>query len=118
MSRARFVEHRGIQILYIDVSECGIEEIFEAMQEAGGIIRSQPEGSVLTLTNVAGARYSKDLIKSVKDFVLSNKPFVTKAAIIGLEGLQRIVLDGIRASTGREFETFDDVEQAKAYLTG
>ena len=45
------------------------------------------------------------IIKLVKEFVLSNKPFVTKAAVIGLEGLQRIVLDGIRASTGREFET-------------
>jgi len=118
MTRVRFMEHRGAQILYIDVSNCGIDEIFEIMRDAEQKIRSQPEESVLTLTNVAGARYSKDLIKSVKDFVLANKPYVTKSAVVGVEGLQRIVLDGIRASTGREFGTFDDVEQAKAYLTG
>ena len=118
MDRVRFMEHRGRQILYIDVSESGIDGIFDAMRYAEERIRSQPEGSVLTLTNVGGARYSKDLIKSVKDFVMGNKPYVAKAAVVGMEGLQRIVLDGIRASTGREFETFDDVEQAKTYLTG
>jgi hypothetical protein len=112
------MEHRGAQILYIDVSNCGIDEIFETMRDAEQKIRSQPEGSVLTLTNVAGARYSKDLIKSVKDFVLANKPYVTKSAVVGVEGLQRIVLDGIRVSTGREFESSDNLEEAKAYLVG
>lgn len=117
MAGVQFTEHRGKRILYIDVSGCGIEEISTAMGEAAEVIRSQPEGSVLTMTNVAGARYSKALIKSVKDFVVGNKPYVKKAAVVGVEGLQRIVLDGIRASTGREFETFDNVEEAKEYLT-
>jgi len=117
MARVTFTEHSGKRILSIDVSNCGIDEIFDAIREAEEVIRSQPEGSVLTMTNVAGARYSKDLIRSVKEFVMGNKPYVARAAVVGMEGLQRIVLEGIRASTGRVFETFDDVEQAKAYLT-
>jgi hypothetical protein len=34
MTRVRFMEHRGAQILYIDVSNCGIDEIFETMRDA------------------------------------------------------------------------------------
>ena len=38
------------------------------------------------------------------------------AAVVGIKGLQKIVLDSVSFFSDREFATFDNMDEAKEYL--
>jgi hypothetical protein len=94
----------------------GIEEVLKTIEEGTSIIRSQPEKSLLTLTNTKGAKFDSNVIKAMKEFSKGNEHYVRAAAIFGIAGLQKIVLDAVSLFSKREFATFDDMEKAKEYL--
>jgi hypothetical protein len=117
MERAKFIEHKGVQILFIDFSSCPIEEAHDVIKAARSMIRGNPEKSVLTLTYTDKGKYDSELITSLKELTKGNKPYVKAAAVVGIKGLQKIVLDAVTFFSNREFATFDDLEEAKEYLT-
>lgn len=116
MDRAQFIEYKGVRILQIDFSKCSIEEIHKVIASAKPLIRSQPEKSVLTLTYTDGGKFDSEVIGSLKEFTKGNEPYVKAAAVVGIKGLQRVVLDAITLFSKREFGAFDDMEKAKDYL--
>ena len=113
MSRARFIEHKGVRIFYIDFSHCPVEEAMDVINDAKPLIRNEPEKSVLTLTYTDGGKFDSEIIATLKEFTRGNEPFVKAAAVVGIKGLQKIVLDAVSFFSNREFATFDDMEKAK-----
>ena len=116
MERVRFIEYKNQRILKLDFSGCNTEEILVVIKEATGVIRSQPEKSVLTLTKTDRAKFDADVIKAMKEFTKGNEPYVKAAAIVGIQGLQKIILDTVSFFSKREFGVYEDVEEAKEYL--
>jgi hypothetical protein len=116
MERAKFIEHKGIKIFLIDFSNCPIEEALDVIKVAQPQIRGNPEKSVLTMTYTDGGKFDSELISSLKEFTQGNEPYVKAAAVVGIKGLQKIVLDSVSFFSDREFATFDDMEKAKEYL--
>jgi len=45
-----------------------------------------------------------------------NEPNIKKSVIVGISGLQRMVLQTVSAYSRREFKLFDDLDQPKDYL--
>lgn len=117
MKRVEFIEHRGKKILRLDFSGLTPEGLAEPIREAQEIIRDQPPSSLLTLTRVEGARFNSQTVAALKDFAKGNEPFVAKAALVGLEGLQKLVLETVSKFTGRNFNVCADEEEAKERLT-
>lgn len=118
MDRARFIDHNGVRIFYIDFSGLAIEEGRKVMEASTPLIRSEPEGTVLTLTFTDGGKFDSDLIGDLKEFTKGNVPYVKAAAVVGISGLQKIVLDAVSLFSSREFSTFDSIDEAKEYLAG
>ncbi|PLX86154.1 MAG: hypothetical protein C0617_01995 [Desulfuromonas sp.] len=118
MERARFIDHKGKRIFFLDFSLCTIEDAFSVIEEARDQIRSQPEQSVLTLTNAGGGRFDSAVLQKLKEFTKDNTPYVKTAAVVGVTGLQSIAFSAIRMFTRRNFHTFDDLEKAKDFLAG
>ena len=116
MERARFISHHGIRILQLDGSGCSIEEAQELIESAIPLIRGEPKGTVLTLTTTDGGKFDSQVIKALKEFTKGNKPYVKAAAIVGITGIQRVVLDTVSIFSNREFATFDNLDVAKDYL--
>jgi len=116
MDRARFIEYKNTQIFFIDFSGCPVEEVLQVIEAAVPRIRSRPEKSVLTLTYTDGGKFDSRVIGSLKEFTKGNEPYVKAAAVVGIKGLQKVVLDAVSIFSDREFSTFDDVDQAKEYL--
>ena len=116
MERARFIEHKGVQIFFIDFSNCPIEEAHEVIKASLPQIRGNPEKTVLTMTYTDGGRFDSEIISSLKEFTRGNEPYVKAAAVVGVTGLQKVVLDAVSFFSKREFATFDDMEKAKEYL--
>jgi len=88
------------------------------MEEAGKLIRVEPQNSVLTLTDVTGARYNLETTQALKEFTRDNKPYVKAGAVVGLDALKKIVYTGIAHFSGRNLAAFDDLEIAKEWLVG
>jgi hypothetical protein len=116
MERVNFIHHRGRQILYLNFSGCSSKEVLSTIIEAKRIIRIQPRESVLTLTDVTGARYNLEVTQAIKEFTNGNKIFVKAGAVVGLDGLKRIVYDAVIRFSGRNLPAFDDIEKAKDWL--
>lgn len=116
VKRLRVIDYKGKEIIYIDFTDCNVNEVFEIIEMAKKIIRIQPLNSVLTLTNVSGTKYNREVIQAMKEFANDNKPFVKAGAVVGIDGLKRIVYDAITRFSERDLPSFDDNEKAKDWL--
>ncbi|MBN2719891.1 MAG: hypothetical protein JXR72_02185 [Proteobacteria bacterium] len=112
-----FIGYQGEKIYLIDVS--GItdsREFFRTLDAAAVDIRSCPLNSVRTLVLTSNARFDSQVVEKFKLFAKGNTPYVEKSAIVGLSGIQGVVLNAVRVFTKRKFEVFKDLEEAKKYL--
>jgi hypothetical protein len=115
VSTTRFIEHEGVRILEIDFSNCRGSEYARRVEEAAAVIHAQPENSLLTLTLISGAEYSGAIMELMRPYVAANKPYVRFGAVVGLAHLEKVIAP-VNRLTGRDLETFDDVESAKEWL--
>ena len=109
MERVYFTEYKRKKFLYIDMSKCSAEEMFAVIAKASEIIRSQPESSVFSITDVTDAWFDPDVIDAMKEFLIGNKPYVVAAAVVGVTGK-------VMKLFGRRLVLFDTVKQAKEWL--
>src|SRR5207237_1796438 len=87
--RIRFFAHEGKQILLVDLSNCSADEVQTIARTVPDYVTSQPRGSVLILTDFAGASFDRDALLAMKESAVFDKPFVKKSALIRTESLQR-----------------------------
>ena len=52
----------------------------------------------------------------MKEFVHANKPHVRAAAVVGIDGLKKIVYEAVMRFSGRNVPVFPDLETAKDWL--
>lgn len=117
MSRTRFIEHDGVRICHLDFTNIADERVaIEAIAAAKRIITAEPKASVRTLTDVTGSRVTNTIREALNDLTAANKPHVTVGAVVGVTGVQRVILRAITHFQGRRLEMFDSVDQAKAWL--
>lgn len=115
--RTQFLDHRGTRILYYDFANVDdVDEGLRIVQAAVPKILGQPPRSVRTLVNVKDSKFDARIAKAVQHLASHNKPFVLASAIVGLSGLQRVILSAVMRVTGRKFATFDDLDEAKDWL--
>lgn len=91
-------------------------EALAAIAEAQQLVTSRPEGSVLTLTYVAGARFTREIVEALKRLAAANKPYVKAGAVVGMTGLQRAIYIAVTQFSGRRLETFAGIDEAKDWL--
>jgi hypothetical protein len=116
-SRVRFIEHRGARILLIDFSGLQkTEEILREVEVAREVVAGQPPASLRTLTHVKDARYTPPVMEALKQLTVHNKPYVTAAAVVGMEGLHRVLFRAVVLFSRRNIEAFDTVEEARDWL--
>jgi hypothetical protein len=118
VGRTRFIELAGCRILLLDFS--GISEpqqALDAIAEARAVVAQQrPDGSLLTLTDVAGSHFDSGVLKAIRELAEHNRPYVRAGAVVGLTGLMRVVYNTLIHLTGRNLRSFDDLESAREYL--
>lgn len=116
MDRVTFIKHNGKELLSLDFSNCKPAEVFLVIDEAKQVIRTRPENSVLTLTDVTSMRFDDRVTQQMKEFTVHNKPYVKAAAVVGVEGVKKIILNAVMLFSKRKFHTFDTIESAKNWL--
>lgn len=115
--RVRFIDHGGVQILYLDFT--GIRDVAsaqDAVEEAKEIVTAQPEGSLLTLTDVTGAESSPAIAKVLYELARHNKPWVRASAVVGAGGEEEKVFLLVRDMSRRKLTAFTTSDAAKDWL--
>ena len=115
-SRIRFITHEGQQILYVDFSNGTLDDMHTIIRESIPVVRSQRVKSLLMLTNVRNLAFNPASAGEMRKYAQGNEPFVFAAAVVGLDGLKRIVYETIRKASGQNMMAFSDLQEAKQWL--
>jgi hypothetical protein len=117
MERLHFMTYKGKIILIEDFSDMKPGEVFmQALDEAGKMIRSQPEHSVLAVFDATNSHFNNEILEAMKAFTQANTPYIKAATVVGITGLLKIALKSISKFSGREFHLFDTREEAMEWL--
>ena len=116
MKQVEFITYEEKQILLIDLSHIQPQEGISIIKEAKEQIIIQPYNSLLILTDVTQAHFDAALVQSLKDFTTQNKPFVYASAVVGIEGIKKVILDAVEKFSNRKFSTFDNRMNALNWL--
>jgi hypothetical protein len=114
--RIRFITHEDQKILYVDFSHGSLHDMHVLITESVKVIRSQPVKSLLLLTNVEKQAFNPSAAAEMQRYAQENEPFVFAAAVVGLDGLKRIVYETIRKASGQNMMAFSGIEEAKQWL--
>jgi hypothetical protein len=114
--RIRFIDHHGIRILLVDLSNCSADEVEEIVRRVPDYITVQPHGSVLVLTDFSGAAFDRDALRAMKETAVFDKPFVKKSALIGTEDLPASFYDELKSYSRRDLLIFTAREEALDWL--
>lgn len=116
MEKARFIEHKGKKIFLLDLSNCQPSEMHPLIEECGRQVRSQPKKSIYTITVATDGKFDFDVVDRLKLLTKENEPYVIKSAVVGMTGLQQVVLMIVSSFSNRFFELFETVEKAKEFF--
>lgn len=79
------------------------------------ISREMPN-SVLTLNDVTGTGFDQESVEVLKSKVAANAPYVKRAAVVGISGLQRLIYEAVKLFTKRSIPLFSTREEALDWL--
>lgn len=117
MARVQQINHKGKTVFQMDFTNLNnINDIKGVISDSIKYIRSQPPSSVLTLTDLNGMHFSNEIKDLFSDFIKGNKPYVKAGAVVGLNGLQQILYNGLMKLTGRDIKSFASIQTAKDWL--
>lgn len=115
--RGHFVEYRGVRILVVDGSDLRTTEDIDALAgHVGPLIRGEAQGTVRIVLNVSGLRFDRQSIVSIKKIFVDSQPWIRASSLVGVAGLQRVLLQILNQVAKRERPLFDTVDAAKDWL--
>ena len=117
MTSTYFVKHQGHDILYFDFANVtDHDEALRLVAEAKDVVAGQPRNSLLTLVDVRGSSADREITWALKDLAEHDRPYVIASAIVGLEGVKKVISQAVARLAGRTFAAFDTVEEAQDWL--
>jgi len=117
-SRIRWIKHKEKQILYVDYSNISTtDELLDAIQDVNNFIKKLREYNIIMLVDVrnsiANEKITVDALKNNASIV---KPYVKKAAVVGVTKTQEIILTVVNMFSNLGLKPFDIIDDAKDWL--
>ena len=114
--RIRFVEHKGKQILLVDLSHCTPAEVAKVALLVPSYVTSEPRGSVLLLADFTGAEFDRIAIERMKESAVFDRPHLKRSAWVGIEKLPKVFYEHIKNFSQRDLPAFETREEAMDWL--
>jgi hypothetical protein len=114
------LNYKSKNILYLDVAELKLKDKLELQKHvecAEEQIRKHPPKSLLVITNVTDTAFDTQIAAIMGEYADHNTPYIKASALVGISGVQKIVLAAIKAIVGRDFYLTDTIEEAQEWLT-
>ena len=116
MDRVRFITYQGKQILLVDLTNCSAEEVTQIVGEVQRVVTAQERKSVLTLSDLTGAQFSRTAVTRMKEVAVFDRPYVKRAALVGADSLPQVFYEALQTFSRREFPRFQTREEAMDWL--
>lgn len=118
MERTRFIEHRGVRIFVVDLTDLrGLDEVRAVIEAASAQVRKEPAtGSLLSLIDLRGVAFSLAGVEVLQRFARENAPYVCARAALTDEPLGGRVAAAVARMSGRPVRVFLDPESARDWL--
>ena len=102
MKRVEEFTQEGRSFVYIDLSNIKTAaELLETTEEIKPIIAKYPPESLYTVTNIADFNVDSEKKDILTAYLSHNKPYVKFSAVIGMDGVKKIMTDLAFKITGR-----------------
>lgn len=97
----------GKNFMYIDLSGMrSDDELFALYDQIKSLVAKYPEGSLYTITNIEDVRYDVIAKQKTREYLEHNKPYVKCGAVIGLDGVKKVLAAKLVRLSGRKDMTF------------
>jgi hypothetical protein len=116
--RIELFDFEGKRFIYYDISRFKNNFQFkEFIAYAKTIIQQSPEQSLFSITNVEGVIYDTETKLIVAVWMDFNRPYIKFGAVIGLDGIKRIMVNSILKISGRNnMKFFRSKDEATQWL--
>ena len=89
--------------IYIDLSGYTSYEDFKKITDsAARIIAGHPKNSLYTITNIEGLKFDTRIREIALEYLKSNKPYTKYGAVVGMDGIKKIMLTNVFKLSGRK----------------
>jgi hypothetical protein len=117
MDRVRFITHQGKQVLLLDYSHLSDEaEMLAMVEQRKRLVTAQPKGSVLTVADLTGARFTKDAITRIKEANVYDQPFVRRAALVGVQPQHQAQVEAVETFSHHQHARFATLAEALDWI--
>jgi hypothetical protein len=113
------LNYKGKSILCLDVAGLKLkdkQEFQKHVEIAEEQIRTQSPKSLLLITNVTDTGFDTEVSAIMGEYAVHNTQYVKASTLVGVSGVQKVVLAAIKALTGRDFYLTDTMEDAQEWL--
>jgi hypothetical protein len=114
--RIRCIEHKGKQILLVDVSHCTPAEVAKVVLLVPSYVTPEPRGSVLLLADFTGAEFDRIAIDRLKESAVFDRPHLKRSAWVGIDKLPKVFYEHIKNFSQRDLPAFETREAAMDWL--
>jgi len=117
---AKFVEHKGKQIYYVDYSNIKTnEEFLSIIKQTNAFrekVKAEGQRNLLMLVDISGSFVYGEVLEQIKKAGKQTKEITSREAVVGVTGGKKILLRIVQTITSMNLRMFDTVEEAKDWL--
>jgi hypothetical protein len=114
--RSTWEFYKGKRIFSIRYDHLNFDQLKAEMHAAEKETLTQPAGSVLMLIDTTGTIITPDALLLFKNVASSTRKYTQRAAVLGVNGTRRALLDIVVKFSGMNVVTFDDAAHARDWL--
>lgn len=117
MERIEEFSHSGKNFIYFDFSEVrSNDEFVRLIEESKPFVTKYAEDSLYTITNIERVRFDSKTKEMAADWAIHNKPYVKYGAVIGVDGIKKIMANAVFALSGRKNMSFASTKESAMEL--
>ena len=103
MGRIEEFSQDGRNFMYLDASGFQTnDEFIQLIEDSKPLIRKYEGQTLYTITNIEGVRFDTKTKELVAQWTEHNKPYVKYGAVVGMDGIKKIMVNAIFAISGRK----------------
>lgn len=102
MKSCEWIQYKDKNILYMKLDAKTSEEAKEIAKNIKPVVAKEPPNSILCIADVNNSKFNSETTQILKEFTKHNKPFMKMTAVLGVEGLNKVIYSGILFFTGRK----------------
>jgi hypothetical protein len=108
----------GKNFVFMDLSKFkDVNDFKTVIEPSKAVISKHPPASLYTITDINGVSFDSEVKKTVTAWMEGNKAYVKYGAVIGVDGVKKIVVNSIFALSGRKnMHCVSTKEEAIAWL--